>query len=162
MDDSKSLELIAEAERYCQRVAEMGMPSSCYSKVLREPIYFLWQKKLGKSKASIAKFMSKNAAGLRYGKRQIVLDHAVPFKYLLAALMKLTEVMANSVENVLRLEKLKTLVLITKEEHNLLMPPVMGALCPKTGTESTFSLAIKLSASLSLKTISDPFKPLDG
>jgi len=106
--------------------------------------------------------MSKNAAGLRYGKRQIVLDHAVPFKYLLAALMKLTEVMANSVENVLRLEKLKTLVLITKEEHNLLMPPVMGALCPKTGTESTFSLAIKLSASLSLKTISDPFKPLDG
>ncbi|PYT65499.1 MAG: hypothetical protein DMG42_31955 [Acidobacteria bacterium] len=40
MTDSKRLQLIAEAVRYCQRVKAMGMPSACYTKVLREPIYF--------------------------------------------------------------------------------------------------------------------------
>lgn len=131
MDDSRNLELIAEAVRYCQRVAEMGMPSSCYSKALREPIYFLWQKKPRKSKASIAGFRSKNAIGLGYGKQQVVLDHAVPFKYLLAELLKLTEVTANSVEGVLRLEKFNTLVLITKEENDLLNASGYGSTMPK-------------------------------
>lgn len=42
MDDTKRLQLTAEAMRYCQHVAEMGMPSSCYSKALREPVHFLW------------------------------------------------------------------------------------------------------------------------
>lgn len=119
MDDTrKRLQLIVEAVRYCQRVAEMGMPASCYSKALREPIYFLWQKRAGKSKASIARFRSKNAVGLSFGNWQLILDHAVPFKYLQAELLKLSDVTTHSVEIVL--DKFGTVVLITKEEDNLL------------------------------------------
>lgn len=54
------LELIAEAVLYCQRVKSLGMPSSCYSKALREPIFFLWEKRAG-SKVKIAKYRSKQA-----------------------------------------------------------------------------------------------------
>ncbi len=118
MDDTRRLQLVAEAVRYCQRVAEMGMPASCYSKALREPIYFLWQKRAGKSKASIARFRSKNAVGLSFGNWQLVFDHAVPFKYLQAELLKLVDVTTHSVENVLN--KFGTVVLITKEENDLL------------------------------------------
>jgi len=119
MDDTRRrLQLIVEAVRYCQRVAEMGMPASCYSKALREPIYFLWQKRAGESKASIARFRSKNAAGLSFGKWQLVFDHAVPFKYLQAELLKLSDVNTHSVENVL--DKFDTVALITKEEDDLL------------------------------------------
>jgi len=119
MDDTrKPLQLIVEAVRYCQRVAEMGMPASCYSKALREPIYFLWQKRAGRSKASIARFRSKNAAGLTFGNWQLVFDHAVPFKYLQTELLKLSDVNTRSVENVL--DKFATVALITKEEDDLL------------------------------------------
>src|SRR5271167_1562140 len=92
MDDTKRLQLIVEAVRYCQRVEEMDMPTSCYSKALREPIYFLWQKRAGKSKSSIARYRSKNAVGLSFGNREIVFDHAVPFKFLQAELLKLVDV----------------------------------------------------------------------
>jgi hypothetical protein len=42
MDETKRLELIVEAARYCQRVAAMGMPVAGYTKTLREAIYFAW------------------------------------------------------------------------------------------------------------------------
>ena len=96
----------------------MGMPASCYSKALREPIYLLWQKRTGRSKASIARFRSKNAAGLTFGNWQLVFDHAVPFKYLQTELLKLSDVNTRSVENVL--DKFATVALITKEEDDLL------------------------------------------
>src|SRR5712692_5602235 len=114
MDDTRRLQLIAEAVRYCQRVAKMGMPSSCYTKALREPIYFLWQRKKGKGKADIATYRSKNAIGLSFGNWQLVCDHAIPFKYLQAELLRLSDVTAHSVRKLL--DKFGTLVLITRKE----------------------------------------------
>ena len=40
MDEARRLDLIVEAVRYCQRVRDMGMPASSYSKALREPVHF--------------------------------------------------------------------------------------------------------------------------
>ncbi len=77
MDDTKRLELIVEAVRYCQRVREMGMPSSCYAKALREPVHFLWERRQG-SKIRAATFRSKDAIGLSFGSGLLVYDHAVP------------------------------------------------------------------------------------
>jgi hypothetical protein len=78
MDDMQALELIAEAVRYCQRVRSMGMPQNCYSKALREPIFFLWELRSG-TKTETAKFRSKKAKDISYGKGEIVRDHAIPF-----------------------------------------------------------------------------------
>jgi hypothetical protein len=41
LNEAQHLELIVEAVRYCQRVKQLGMPSSCYAKALREPVYIL-------------------------------------------------------------------------------------------------------------------------
>jgi hypothetical protein len=76
----------------------MGMPPSSYSKALREPTYFLYLKKPRQSKASLAKFRSKKAVGLGFGGREIVFDHAIPFKYLQYELLKLADVTPQSVE----------------------------------------------------------------
>jgi len=40
MDEARRLDLIVEAVRYCQRVRDMGMPVSSYSKALRERSIF--------------------------------------------------------------------------------------------------------------------------
>ena len=57
MTDSKRLELIVEAVAYCQRVHSLGMPAACYTKALREPVHFLWERRAG-SKISSAQYRS--------------------------------------------------------------------------------------------------------
>jgi hypothetical protein len=121
MDDTKRLQLIAEAVRYCQRVAGMGMPPSCYSKALREPIYYLWDSRERGSKDDRAKFRSRAAVGLKRGGGKLQTDHAIPFKYLQVNLLALTDVTADSVRAALeKLEKFTITVLITEEENRRL------------------------------------------
>lgn len=116
MDDSQRLELIAEAVRYCQRVKSLGMPTSSYTKALREPIYFLWEKRNG-SKIKIAKYRSKASLGLKYGKGELVYDHVIPFRYLQEKLLALESVTAPRLVEILsQLEA----AIITKEENALL------------------------------------------
>jgi len=119
MDDTKRLELIVEAVRYCQRVATMGMPSSAYTKALREPIYFLWACRFGSNKISRAQFRSKAAIGLKYGKRELVGDHAIPFGYQQAALLELPEVSTDAVRRILD-SNFGVGVLITSQENERL------------------------------------------
>jgi hypothetical protein len=135
MDDTKRLQLIAEAVRYCQRVAEMGMPSSCYSKALREPVHFLWERREG-SKIRAAKFRSQATIGLNFGGGLLVYDHAIPFKYLQAELLKLSDVTTDSVRNALN--KFGTVALVTREENNILNHAGYGSAMPKdwNGTDS--------------------------
>lgn len=118
MDDEKRLELIAEAVRYCQRIKAMGMPSACYSKALREPVHFLWERRDGKGKEHAARFRSKAAAGMHLGGGMLVYDHAVPFKILEAELLRLQEVTVYTVHDIL--SKYGTVVIITKEEDGML------------------------------------------
>src|SRR5438874_6101242 len=44
------------------------MPASCYSKAVREPVHFLWERRRGKGKAGCAQFRSIAATGVRFGK----------------------------------------------------------------------------------------------
>lgn len=113
MDDTQRLQLIAETIRYCQRVAKMGMPVAGYSKTPREAIYFVWTRRLG-SKAQSAKYRSRAAADLKWGRREIVYDHAIPYCYELEALMEMTEVTPETVRPVL--EKYDVCVIITASE----------------------------------------------
>lgn len=117
MNETLRLELIIEAVRYCQRVKGMGMPPACYSKSLREPVYFLWTLRGGGPKDRLARYRSKAAVGLRRGGGQLVLDHAIPFKYLQSELLQLHDVTPEAVRNVLMKE---ILVLITKSEDDRL------------------------------------------
>jgi hypothetical protein len=89
------------------------MPASCYTKALREPIHFLWERRLG-SKLRVAAYCSKAAVGLRFGKGEIIYDHAVPFRYLQEELLALEPVTQEAVLQVL--EKFGTVVLVTKAE----------------------------------------------
>jgi hypothetical protein len=128
MDDAKRLQLIAEAVRYCQRVADMGMPSSSYSKALREPVHFLWERRVG-SKTRAARFRSRASLGLTFGDRLLVYDHAIPFKYLQSELLKLTDASADSVRDVLN--KFSVVAFITREEDDALNRAGYGNGMPK-------------------------------
>jgi hypothetical protein len=88
MDDHTRLRLIVEAVRYCQRVRDIGMPASCYSKALREPIFFLWETRQG-TKEQSARFRSEAAKELHFGSRRLLYDHAVPFRLLQDKLLAL-------------------------------------------------------------------------
>lgn len=118
MNEARRLDLIVEAVRYCQRVKGMGMPPSCYSKALREPVYFLWERRGGKTKEMTPRYRSQAAAGLRFGDGQLVYDHAIPFKYLQAELLELGDATPEAVRNVLL--RYETRVLITKAENGRL------------------------------------------
>jgi hypothetical protein len=113
MDDRGRLQLVAEAVRYCQRVATMGMPVAGYAKTPREAIYFVWTRRLG-PKAKSAKYRSRAAVGGKWGRREIVYDHAIPYRYELEALMALTVVTPETVRPVL--EKYDVCVIITADE----------------------------------------------
>jgi len=128
MDDAQRLELIAEAVRYCQRVAATGMPSCCYSKALREPVHFLWERRRG-SKLQAARFCSRAAVGLSFGGRQLVYDHAIPFRYLEAELLRLPTVDTEKLRNIL--DRLGTAVLITKLEDDTLNRAGYGNKMPR-------------------------------
>jgi hypothetical protein len=113
MDDVQRLQLIAETVRYCQRVAAMGMIPAGYAKTPREAIYFVWTRRLG-SKAKSAKYRSRAAVGHKWGRREIVYDHAIPYCYELKALMELTEITPETVRPVL--EKYSVCAIITTDE----------------------------------------------
>jgi len=133
MDDTKRIELIAEAVRYCQNVRMLGMPASCYAKALREPIHFLWERRAG-AKIRCAKFRSKAATGLRSGKGELVYDHAVPFRYLQDELLSLAPVTEQAVARVL--DKFGTIVLITKAENARLDAAGYGYKMPQDWDEA--------------------------
>jgi hypothetical protein len=128
MDDAKRIALIIEAVRYCQRVKTMGMPATCYSKALREPIHFLWERRAGKGKAGSAKFRSRNAIGIRIGGGLLRYDHAIPFKLLVKELLNLTDV--SDIQVISVLERFGTIVLITKDEEDRINAKGLGHRMP--------------------------------
>jgi hypothetical protein len=138
MDETKRLDLIVEAVRYCQRVKAMGMPVSSYSKALREPVHFLWERGDGRTKERCAAFRSKASVGLRFGKGDLIYDHAVPFTYLQKELLGLAEVTRDSVRDVLM--KHCVVVIVTKAENERLNQAGLGRRMP-ADSDSTDTLA---------------------
>jgi hypothetical protein len=127
MDDTERLQLIAEAVRYCQRVSAMGMSIAGYRSTVREAIHFVWARRLG-SKAKSAKYRSRDAVGRKSGRREIIYDHAIPYRYELKALMDLTEVTPETVRAVL--EKYDACVIITADDDARLAAAHLGSKMP--------------------------------
>lgn len=117
MDEQKRLELICEAVSYCQRASGLGMPTRCFTKALREPVFFLWEKH-GRSKIAAAAYRSRASLGLTFGSRQIVYDHSVPFRYLQERLLALQPVQPVTVRDVLTRYAVSSL--LKREEDRLL------------------------------------------
>jgi len=115
MNEERRLRLIVEAVRYCQRVKGMGMPPSCYTKALREPVHYLWERREGKNKERTPQYRSRAAVGLKFGDGGLVYDHAIPFNYLQSELLQLNDVTPGAVRDVLL--KHEIMVLITKSEN---------------------------------------------
>jgi len=128
MEDSKRLELLVEVVKYCQKVKAMGMPSSCYTKALREPVHYLWERRAG-TKIQAAEFRSNNSVGLSFGKRELVYDHAIPFSYLQNELLGLKNITKTTVRN--KLNKFGTICLITKDEDETLSKAGLGRRMPE-------------------------------
>jgi len=91
----------------------MGMPVAGYAKAAREAVYYVWTCRLG-SKARSAKYRSRAAKGLGWGRREIVYDHAIPFGYELKALLELTELNPETVRTVL--DRYEVSAIITADE----------------------------------------------
>jgi hypothetical protein len=128
MDDTRRLQFIAEAVRYCQDARAANLRATDYGKMLREVIYFVWTTRLG-SKSKSAKYCSKEAIGLRFGHREIKYDHAIPFHYGLAAFMKLTKVTPKTILPLL--EKYNLCALITAKEDDKLTAAKLRSEMPK-------------------------------
>jgi hypothetical protein len=135
MNEMLRLELIVEAVRYCQRVKGLGMPPSCYTKALREPVYFLWTRRGGGPKDQLARYRSKSSVRLKRGRGQLLLDHAIPFKHLQSELLELHDVTPEAVRRVLAKE---ILVLVSKSENHRLNASGLRAKMPPTwdGTDA--------------------------
>jgi hypothetical protein len=137
-NEAQRLELIVEVVRYCQRVKQLGMPSSCYAKALREPVYFLWERRRGGSKYKLARYRSVGVVGLKSGHGQLVYDHAIPFNCLLSELINLGDATPEAVRSVL--EKYETCVVITKSDDDRLNASGLQAKMPD-GWDHTDTLA---------------------
>ena len=114
---NERLELITEAVLYAKKVRSLGMPSSCYSKAVREPIFFLWEC-YRKKKYQAARFVSNtglNSMGEKWG---VVYDHCVPYRVLQDKLLSLDSPEPLSIREVL--EQYAVACLITKYEDRLL------------------------------------------
>jgi hypothetical protein len=90
-------------------------------------VYFLWTRRGGGPKDGLARYRSKNSLGVKRGKGQLLLDHAIPFKYFQSELLKLRHVTPEAVKNVLAKE---VLVLITNSENRQLNAGGLGAKMP--------------------------------
>ena len=117
MDEQTRLELLCEAVHYCQKVSALGMPTQCYAKALREPVFFLWEKH-GRSKVAAAAYRSTTSLGLAFGSRKIVYDHSIPFRYLREKLLALQPAEPETVRAIL--SRFAVSSLLTKEEDGLL------------------------------------------
>jgi len=117
MQENQRVQLICEAVMYCQKVKQMGMPASSYSKALREPVFFLWEKH-ERQKVQAARYRSVASLSLNFGSGDIVYDHAIPFKILQDKLMELDQPNPGSVREIL--EHWSVACIITKEEDRLL------------------------------------------
>jgi hypothetical protein len=117
MEETERLQLVVEAVRYSQRVKALGMPVAGYAKTVREAVYFAWTRRLG-AKCKSATYRSIAANGKRWGRREVVYDHVVPYRYELAALMELSKVTSDTVRAVL--EKYDVAAIITREEDDRL------------------------------------------
>lgn len=126
LSTEEKLKLITEAVIYCQRVARLGMPKSIYSKALREPIYFLWEKNGNKTQS--ARYASLEALEAPKGRGLIVYDHSVPFRYQVDELMALKHIMPITVKKVLL--RYGVAALITKEQDARLAAMGLGRSMP--------------------------------
>jgi hypothetical protein len=125
----KGLTLIVEAVRYCRRVKRMQMPQAAYTKALREPVHFLWERRDGRSKLQAARFRSKNARGRRFGSGQLYFDHAIPFSYVEDKLLRLRRATPTKVKAILN--KICIATLLTPMEHRRLAKRGYQSVMPK-------------------------------
>ena len=127
LTEPQRVELICEAIRYCQRVRAMGMVSAAWSKALREPIYFMWAMRNG-NKASAARYRSVAAAGLMWGAREVVYDHAIPIVLVQNALMGLSKPQPEGIRAIL--DRMLVACIITERENRLISAKSLGMKMP--------------------------------
>ncbi|WOK08789.1 hypothetical protein RT717_09090 [Imperialibacter roseus] len=117
MSEEARLELILESVNYCKRVEAMGMPASAYTKALREPIHFLWERRNG-TKLQAAMYRSLKSIDLKFGSGQLIYDHAIPFNYVQKELLQSSELSISKLREIL--DRSIVICVITKEEDRLL------------------------------------------
>jgi hypothetical protein len=117
LSEHDRLRLILEAVLYCKNVKKLGMPVSCYSKALREPIHFLWERYLV-PKRQAAKYISKKAAQIQNVSGKTIYDHSIPFIYLQNKLLSLNQLNTDNIKKLL--DKYTLTTIITKDENTIL------------------------------------------
>jgi len=115
MNRETVLSLIADTIKIAQKYEKAGAPRGAYNKMLREPIFFMWETDSGRRKYDSAKYRSKKAKGK---KKDLIYDHSVPFKYLERELLELENPTPESVREVL--DDYGVTCTITKAEDKIL------------------------------------------
>ena len=125
---NQRLNLILEAVTYCQKVKALEMPARCYTKALREPVFFLWELRHTNKKIQAAKYRSSASLGVQVGGGGLIYDHAIPFVYLQRELLGLMVPTRESIHAILK--RYGTACLITKDEDNRLNQAGLGRAMP--------------------------------
>jgi hypothetical protein len=108
------LDALCLTVRYCRKCDELNLPVRYFSTALRyAQDHWRHQRRGNSSKDKTAQYRSENTKGKRW-RDGLVFDHAIPFRYMLDAMLALPDVTPNSVRAVL--EKFDVMVLITKKE----------------------------------------------
>lgn len=150
LSEQERLLLIVEAVRYCQKVRSLGMPPGSYTKALREPIFFLWER-YGKKKNQAARYCSESYLEIPAGPHAHVYDHAIPFKIVQDSLLSIGNPDPDSVRNILQ-NKLVA-CFITKEEDRLLTSLGLSSRMPANADESD---CLARYASAGIKVLPNP------
>ena len=133
MTEEQRLTLIIEAIRYCRKVKALcpPMPPRCYTKALREPIFYLWDLRNKANKETAPCYRSEAAKGKGFGTHELVYDHAIPFIYVQTELLHLDDDVTTPEEVRAVLLRLEIPVLITTEENARLRAAKLHCKMPK-------------------------------
>ena len=151
LSETTRLDLIVEAVKYCQKMSLLGMPKACYTKALREPVFFLWEA-YGKTKVQAARYCSESCLATGVDASVRVYDHAIPFRFVEASLLGIDNPNPDSVRIILE-SKLIT-CLITRDEDKRLTSLGLSSKMPGDADESNYLARYE---SAGIKVVPNPY-----
>jgi hypothetical protein len=132
LSEQKRLEMFVETIKYCQKMKKQNMPSTLYSRLLRCMIGDLWNlcgySSVQKAREQMPKKRSKASLGKKFGKGQLIFEHAIPIKLEIDELMALSSPAPNVVKDIL--DRYNYIVIIANEDDKKLRDAGLAAKMP--------------------------------
>ena len=117
MTKNNQILLIMDVIYHARRAKSLGMTAGYYNRMLREAIYYIWEKKPGKNKYKCSEFRSHKARNVPDNSKNLVYDHILPISVVIQQLMDLVEVCPDTVGDIL--DQVVTCTITLEEDQDL-------------------------------------------